>query len=415
MSAKPSAIIFGGLNTVSRTVAALLVPLEGEALVSNLRIIDKYSVSPPTTYLGAEFPKVLEKPNVEYRQANLTVPATVASCFEPSEGQEPFSYVFDLTGEVQWDRSEEVQIERTFNVARLIGQEAARRNVQAYVRIQHPFYECNEKGDHDEKANVKPDEVLGTWWHETLRALAAIENLNLVILRTAMAYGPYIDRGNVMSFTVVAAVYGFMKQPMKCLWSPGKHPSHTVHADDIAGAMWAVAEWMASIGRAKALADAGEEIPFKNDKSKAKKVEGVISPDTKCIAPLFNLEDDSRLTLADMGKLLTSFFGAEFEFYNFLYNIAAKASSDNVVEEINEAHVGEWTRMITTSNPPIPNTPYSAYMDYYRLKKHVIAFDATKLKKVVGYQLKRPHMTNEVLQEIIDKLKAEGSWPNFDP
>lgn len=65
-----------------------------------MRIVDKFSVVPPTTYvstaievltasdvrwltiaiqthfnryIGAEFPKVLEKPEVEYRQANLTV------------------------------------------------------------------------------------------------------------------------------------------------------------------------------------------------------------------------------------------------------------------------------------------------------------------------------------------------------
>lgn len=60
-------------------------------------------------------------------------------------------------------------------MARIVGQEAARRNVKAYVRIQHPFYECKEKGKHDEKEDVKPDDTLGTWWHESLRALAAIE------------------------------------------------------------------------------------------------------------------------------------------------------------------------------------------------------------------------------------------------
>lgn len=71
--------------------------------------------------------------------------------------------------------SPQVQVEKTFNIARLLGQEAAKRKVKAYVRLQQPFYECKEKGSHDEKEDVKPDEVLGTWWHETLRALASIE------------------------------------------------------------------------------------------------------------------------------------------------------------------------------------------------------------------------------------------------
>jgi len=63
----------------------------------------------------------------------------------------------------------------TCNVARLIGEEAARRNVKAYVRLQQPWYECSEKGLHDEKEDVKPHGVIGTWWHESLRILGAIE------------------------------------------------------------------------------------------------------------------------------------------------------------------------------------------------------------------------------------------------
>lgn len=167
-----------------------------------------------TSYLGSVFPEVLKQPKVEYRQANLTVAckhenspisqpglrpdtiaATVASCFEPPEGQAPFDYVFDFTGEIQWDRSEavrttsfsqngpdalssfpslQVQITHTFKIARLIGLEAARRKVAAYTRIQHPFYNCKENGTHDEKEDVKPEGVMGTWWHESLRALGAI-------------------------------------------------------------------------------------------------------------------------------------------------------------------------------------------------------------------------------------------------
>ncbi|KAJ3985174.1 hypothetical protein F5890DRAFT_1181157 [Lentinula detonsa] len=73
-SSKPNVLICGGVNTYSRALAAFLVPLEGEPLVSHLRIVDKYSVAPATTYLGAEFPKVLAKPEVDYKQANLTVP-----------------------------------------------------------------------------------------------------------------------------------------------------------------------------------------------------------------------------------------------------------------------------------------------------------------------------------------------------
>ena len=80
-------------------------------------------------YVGPEFPRVLAKENVEYRQANLTVPglsssflllsfpltnsmllpAIVSSAFDPPAGQDPYSLVFDLTGEVAHDRPEKVR------------------------------------------------------------------------------------------------------------------------------------------------------------------------------------------------------------------------------------------------------------------------------------------------------------------
>ena len=56
----------------------------------------------------------------------------------------------------------------------MLGEEAAKRKVKAYVRIQHPFYETPTKPQ-DESQDVKPIGVVGTWWHETLRALGAIE------------------------------------------------------------------------------------------------------------------------------------------------------------------------------------------------------------------------------------------------
>ena len=71
--------------------------------------------------------------------------------------------------------------------------------------------------------------------------------------------------------------------------SPGKYPSHTVHVEDIAGATWAAAEWMARTGRKEGNVLAGEEIVFKNEKSKAGEVEGMVAPSEKVVAPLFNI------------------------------------------------------------------------------------------------------------------------------
>ena len=65
---------------------------------------------------------------------------------------------------------------------------------------------------------------------------------------------------------------------------------NTVHSEDVAGALWACAEWMSGLGRKEADILAGEVIAS-NDKSKLKdaEIEGLPSYDEKLVAPLFNL------------------------------------------------------------------------------------------------------------------------------
>jgi hypothetical protein len=57
----------------------------------------------------------------------------------------------------------------------MLGLEAAKRKVKAYVRVQHPFFETSSKGVHDEKEDIKPVGTLGIWWHESMRSLASID------------------------------------------------------------------------------------------------------------------------------------------------------------------------------------------------------------------------------------------------
>ncbi|KAF9532358.1 hypothetical protein CPB83DRAFT_847716 [Crepidotus variabilis] len=410
MSSKPTVLIFGGLNTCSRALAAFLVPLEGDARVSHLRIVDKFSVHPPTTYIGPEFAKVLEKPEVDYRQVNLTITAAVASAFDPPEGLSTFDHVFDFTGEVRHDRSSMIQISTTFAVARLLGTEAAKRGVRSYVRIQQPFYETSGKHAAAEKDDIKPYETSGVWWHESLRMLASIQDLNLVVLRIGFVYGPYTNFGNIASLITVASVYGFLKRPMKSLWSPGKNPTNTVHVDDVAGAAWACAEWMASKGRAEANKLAGEVIYFHNDKSVMKDAEGVRAPDEKPVAPLFNLVDDSNSTLLSTGSTISSYFGTTFEFFNIVENAMFKWKDD--LDDVNEQHVEGWTKMLTGSDPSITNSPLNPYMDKYTLEKHVLALDNAKVKNIINYQLLRPEFNHANIDELVDKWKQEGVWPN---
>lgn len=77
------------------------------AVAQHLRIVDKVSVSPATTYIPPNFLESLEahKGRVEYRQANLTIANVVAASFESPEGKAPYTIVYDLTGEKAFDKA----------------------------------------------------------------------------------------------------------------------------------------------------------------------------------------------------------------------------------------------------------------------------------------------------------------------
>ena len=146
-------------------------------------------------------------------------------------------------------------------------------DLKAYIKPTYPFYDHSSSSDSSLKeayeGGWKPLGVRGTWWHETLRALGAIDGLPLVVTRLAYLYGPntistegtfvtlyphlrstpglptYIMTTRIV--TVVPALifvgysYKQIAEDMKYLWS-SKLRKHTVHSEDAAGAIWACAE-----------------------------------------------------------------------------------------------------------------------------------------------------------------------------
>jgi len=50
-------------------------------------------------------------------------------------------------------------------------------------------------------------------------------------------------------------------------------------------------------------------------------------------------------------------------------------------------------------------------MNTFSLSKHTVALSNKKIQRIIGYHLKRPSVTADVLYEIVDKWKAEGIWP----
>jgi hypothetical protein len=198
---------------------------------------------------------------------------TVARCFtDPAPNGLPYSHIFDLSGDQTFERPSEVQVSQTLKVSLGIAKEAAKHDtVKSYVRLMPPFYDQateNKKYKEDSPEGWKPLGTRGLWWHETLRAVANVPNLPLVILKKSYLYGAGEPRGEGMLYSMTSPflraphrvprgiltnrrlvtktlllglVYKHLNEEMKYLWS-SKLKKNTVHAQDVVGALWACSQ-----------------------------------------------------------------------------------------------------------------------------------------------------------------------------
>jgi len=198
---------------------------------------------------------------------------------------------------------------------------------------------------------------------------------------------------------------------MKYLW-PLRF--NTLHSEDVAAAMFHAANWIASIGRPEANRLAGEVFPHfpASDSSVEAQANAVVSIAAKPVAPYFNVVDDTDTNLTLTGGIIAEVFGIKFSFYGILASVAVKWDFEGMVEDINEEHMKPWTEIILTSNPPVPNTPLTAFVDAHNLAKYSIAYSNEKIKRVLGFTLRHPKFTADEVRAVIDSFREEGTWPN---
>ena len=199
----PTVLILGGLQTLARPLALYLSRTSSPgsaARAAFIRIVDRFSVSPPSTYLDQPFARLLAdgaerveaegatngdgekdpdadagakaEPDVtavagpavpiEYKQANLSLVARHQDIYTPPSNWngEPrdwatrgFEVVYDLTGEMGFDRPELVSVQVRCLAARARMKGAAACSVvtdvpharPSYIRARAHAYRCRYK------------------------------------------------------------------------------------------------------------------------------------------------------------------------------------------------------------------------------------------------------------------------------
>lgn len=99
-------LILGGIATLARPLALYLLD-PNSPRASYVKIADRFSVSPPSTYLDRPFSELLATDKLEYQQINLSNSSRHAGLFTHEE--RGFDVVYDLTGEMDFDKPEIVR------------------------------------------------------------------------------------------------------------------------------------------------------------------------------------------------------------------------------------------------------------------------------------------------------------------
>ncbi|WVF70673.1 hypothetical protein IAT40_005466 [Kwoniella sp. CBS 6097] len=445
----PVVLILGGTTTVARTLARYLLD-EQTPRASFVRLADRFSVSPPTTYLDKPFLSLLNDENtkLEYKQFNLSNASRHTELFTPakewkgaalkSDG-EGFDVVFDLTGETGFDKPEILQISNTYQVALSLATSASQLpetlKPKAYIRLTFPFYEMkslpSSSAGHPEAATseLKPDGARGRWWHEALRGIGKIPGLNFGVIRCGAWYGRGTYDGEIIPRVVVGHVYKYLKEEMKFLYN-SELRLNTVHSHDVSQALYLLSLYLLSKPRAAIISESAVSIPFsfsspsssgflssskRSSVSETWKTIPTVVPDKETVSiPLFNVVDENDSTQGSLAKIVAETWGIKFGFLNStvasLVQQFAKTDFSEMVEDVNEMHVEAWSKMLAASDPPIDSSPITPFLDEHAFKKMSVCLDGSKAKRLLGYKPVHPRVEISELREIAREFQRDKLW-----
>jgi len=361
-----SVLILGGVGFIGRNLVHYIV---SNNLSTNIRVADK--VLPATAWLSDTHKQTFDK--VDFKQVNLVSPASIEKAFAREDGGK-WDYVINLAAETKYSQDESVYEEKVYTLSVNCAKEAAKQGVKVYIEVSTSQVYDGEKSISKETAKTKPWTLLAKSKLKAEEALKDIKDLNLVIVRPAVVYGP----GDVQGITprlIIGNVYKHLNEEMKFLWTKDLK-INTVHVHDVAAALWALCQYYL---------------------------------DRKANAEIFNLADSQETDQETINSHIRAIFGISTSFHGTIVSNIAKLNLDSATEESNEKHMSPWSEMLKASN--ISNSPLTPYLDQELLYNNSLSVDGSKITTVTGFQYKHPKVTEQSLREVIDGYRAQGMWP----
>lgn len=358
-SDKPSVLVLGATGFIGRNLVEYLISNN----LANVTAVDKQL--PNCAYLSAEEEKLFEQAN--FVQKNLVNPAAIATLWDDGK---TYDFVVNLAAETKYGHNDEVYRERVKHLSLSCAAEAAKHSVRRFIEVSTAqVYEPTNKPK-NESGSLDPWTNIAKFKLEVEQGLKDISNLDYVVVRPAIVYGPG-DRSGIGPRIICGAIYKHLGKPMKLLWNADLK-LNTVHVRDVVRALWH-------------LCTNGEK------------------------GAVYNLADKNDTDQGAINKHLESLFGIKTKFAGKMLSAAAqKLGMEHVTSAVNDKHVAPWSRMTKEKNIEI--TPLSPYLDKELLGNTHLTVDGSAIE-ATGFQYEVPQMTTEKLREWVEYFEKLKLFP----
>lgn len=366
MSSKPAVLILGGCGFIGRHLVSYLVKND---LCSLIRVADKSM--PVMSYLSKEFESVFENPTVEYKQADLTKDAHVTRAFTQAANQSGFSIIINLAAETRFGLDEGVYTEKVLGIVQKCSAEAQKRGIQRWIEVSTAQVYDSDKKNSKEDGKMKPWTKLAAAKREAETYLLEKTQLDVMIIRPAIVYGPG-DTLGIMPRVICGAAYKKMGEKMEFLWTKDLRVN-TVHVRDVARAIWHVAM---------------------NGKKGA----------------IYNLADKGDTDQEVLAKIIEEIFAIKTGFVGSIKSNLARLNFQSIVEDANDTHMQPWSDMCKEKG--ITNTPLSPFIDKELLYNNPMSIDGTAIE-TTGFSYEVPQITKDLVVESIKYFEDLKLFPQI--
>jgi len=351
----------GGCGFIGRNMVQYMVEKD---LTSKIRVADK--VLPALAGLSEHQKEIFTK--VEFKQVNLSRANTINKVFDDDA---PYDFVINLAGETKYSQADAVYQENIIDFSVTNANEAAKRGVKRFIEVSTAqVYDSGDK-PRKENAKLKPWTGIAKAKLKAEETLKGISNLNLIIVRPAMVYGP----GDLTGLTprlITAAVYKSLGEKMEFLWDKDLN-CNSVHVRDVASAIWHLTQ---------------------NGKP----------------GSTYNLADESNTSQGSICPILESMFGIKTGFMGAMKSKMATSLAMKVVAETaNDKHLKPWSDLCKEHK--INTTPLTPYLDEELLYDNPLSVDGNAIVSETGFKYAHPKLTQELVREALDYHIKNCAFP----